>query len=95
MTLGTKFLALSPARRALVFEQAAAGQAGQAVILEKDFWVTWLLGHPDAAQFLADVAQCSRVVDWKMLDPMWRTIPPSLMVHIDGLCSTCPKPANK
>jgi hypothetical protein len=24
-----------------------------------------LLGHPNAAQFLADVAQCSRVVDWK------------------------------
>lgn len=45
MTLGTKFLALSPTRCALVFEQAAAGQAGQAVILEKDFWVTWLLGR--------------------------------------------------
>ncbi len=56
MTLGAKFLALSPERRALAFEQAAAGQAGQAVILEKDFWVTWLLGLlfslPEVAPFL-------------------------------------------
>lgn len=47
MTLAGRFLALPPARRALAFEQAAAGQAGQAgqhVILEKDFWVSWLLG---------------------------------------------------
>lgn len=44
MTLATRMLALSPDRRALVFEQAAAGQAGQAVMLEKDFWVSWLLG---------------------------------------------------
>ena len=44
MTLAARFLALSPERRALAFEQAAAGQAGQAVILEKDFWVSWLLG---------------------------------------------------
>lgn len=27
-----------------------------------------------------------------VLDPMWRTIPQSLMEHIDGLRSTCPKP---
>jgi hypothetical protein len=56
MTLGAKFFALSPERRALVFEQAAAGQAGQAVILEKDFWVSWLLGLlfslPQVAPFL-------------------------------------------
>jgi hypothetical protein len=38
------FLALPLARRARAFEQAALGQAGQAVILEKDFWVSWLLG---------------------------------------------------
>lgn len=44
MTLAATFLALPPARRALTFEQAALGQAGQAVILEKDFWVSWLLG---------------------------------------------------
>lgn len=44
MTLATAFLALPPARRAQAFEQAALGQAGQAVILEKDFWVSWLLG---------------------------------------------------
>lgn len=39
-----RFLALPTDRRALAFEQAAAGRAGQAVILEKDFWVSWLLG---------------------------------------------------
>jgi len=27
-----------------------------------------------------------------VLDPMWRSIPQSLMEHIDGLRSTCPKP---
>lgn len=42
--LAARFLTLSPERRALAFEQAAAGRAGQAVILEKDFWVSWLLG---------------------------------------------------
>ena len=30
-----------------------------------------------------------------VLDPMWRSIPQSLMEHIDGLRSTCPKPAHK
>lgn len=44
MSLAERFLALPPERRALAFEQAAAGRAGQAVILEKDFWVSWLLG---------------------------------------------------
>lgn len=29
-----------------------------------------------------------------VLDPMWRTIAPSLMEHIDGLRSTCPKPVS-
>lgn len=29
-----------------------------------------------------------------VLDPMWRSIAPSLMEHIDGLRSTCPKPAS-
>ncbi|MDD5028945.1 MAG: hypothetical protein PHH58_05490 [Rhodoferax sp.] len=55
MTLATKFLSLSPERRGLVFEQAAASLAGHAVILEKDFWVSWLLGllfaQPTEAQF--------------------------------------------
>lgn len=44
MSLAERFLALPPERRALAFEQAAAGRAGQAVVLEKDFWVSWLLG---------------------------------------------------
>lgn len=56
MKLAAKFLALTPKRRALAFEQAAAGLAGQAVILEKDFWVSWLLGllfaQPELASFL-------------------------------------------
>lgn len=39
-----RFLALAPERRALAFEQAAVGSAGQQVLLEKDFWVSWLLG---------------------------------------------------
>ncbi len=56
MTLATAFLALPPARRAQAFEQAALGLAGQAVILEKDFWVSWLLGLlftlPDVAPHL-------------------------------------------
>ncbi len=51
-----RFLALAPERRALAFEQAAAGRAGQQVMLEKDFWVSWLLGVlftlPDIAPHL-------------------------------------------
>lgn len=56
MRLATKFLALATEKRALAFEQAATGLAGQAVILEKDFWVSWLLGllfaQPELAPFL-------------------------------------------
>jgi hypothetical protein len=56
MKLAAEFLTLTPNRRALAFEQAAAGMAGQAVILEKDFWVSWLLGllfaQPELAPFL-------------------------------------------
>lgn len=56
MTLAAKFLSLTSDRRALAFEQAAAGMAGQAVILEKDFWVSWLLSllfaQPKLAPFL-------------------------------------------
>lgn len=53
MKLAAKFLALTTERRGLVFEQAAAGLAGQAVILEKDFWVSWLLGQLFAQPELA------------------------------------------
>lgn len=42
--LAGRFLSLSAERRTRAFEQAAAGRAGQQVMLEKDFWVTWLLG---------------------------------------------------
>jgi hypothetical protein len=36
MNLAERFLARPPGRRALAFEQAAAGRAGQAVMLDKD-----------------------------------------------------------
>jgi hypothetical protein len=56
MKLAARFLSLSTERRALAFEQAATKLAGQAVILEKDFWVSWLLGllfaQPELAPFL-------------------------------------------
>lgn len=38
------FLTLPPEERRLYFEQAALRQNLSAVILEKDFWVCWLLG---------------------------------------------------
>jgi hypothetical protein len=44
MNPARRFLALTPARRALAFEQAAIRRAVDAVIIEKDFWVCWLLG---------------------------------------------------
>lgn len=37
------FLAFEPARRALAFEQAATQRAVSAAVIEKDFWVCWLL----------------------------------------------------
>jgi Nucleotidyl transferase AbiEii toxin, Type IV TA system len=37
------FLALSAQRKKLAYDQASGGQAGQSVIIEKDFWVSWLL----------------------------------------------------
>jgi hypothetical protein len=42
MTLG--FLQLTPAERKLYIEEAAARRGLSPVILEKDFWVCWLLG---------------------------------------------------
>jgi hypothetical protein len=53
MTLATQFLTLSPERRALAFEQAAAQSAMPPMIVEKDFWVSWLLGQLFAAPSLA------------------------------------------
>ena len=38
-----QFLALAEERRALAFEQAATQRAVSAVVIEKDFWVCWLL----------------------------------------------------
>jgi len=56
MTHADQFLSLTPDRSALAFEQAATALGIQAVILEKDFWVSWLLGllfaQPELAPFL-------------------------------------------
>jgi len=39
-----QFLTLAPERRALAFGQAATERAIDPVIIEKDFWVCWILG---------------------------------------------------
>ena len=44
MTEPLRFLSLPAERRALAFEQAAATLAASSVMVEKDFWVCWLLG---------------------------------------------------
>lgn len=43
MNPAQQFMALEPGRRALAFEQAATQRAVSAVVIEKDFWVCWLL----------------------------------------------------
>ena len=45
------FLALPPDERRLYFEQAALRRNVAPVILEKDFWVCWLLGILFESQF--------------------------------------------
>jgi len=42
--LASQFVALPPERRALAFTQTAARMAVSSVMVEKDFWVSWLLG---------------------------------------------------
>lgn len=42
--LASQFVALPPERRALAFAQTAARLAATSVMVEKDFWVCWLLG---------------------------------------------------
>ena len=42
--LASQFVALPPDRRALAFTQTAARMAVSGVMVEKDFWVSWLLG---------------------------------------------------
>ena len=42
--LASQFVALSPERRALAFTQTAARMSASSVMVEKDFWVCWLLG---------------------------------------------------
>ena len=39
-----EFLNKEPAERALYFQQAALKKSTLPVIVEKDFWVCWLLG---------------------------------------------------
>ncbi len=40
----TPFLAMTEAQRSLAFEQTAAVRGLDAVIVEKPYWVCWLLG---------------------------------------------------
>ena len=42
--LASQFVRLSPERRALAFTQTAARMSASSVMVEKDFWVCWLLG---------------------------------------------------
>lgn len=42
--LASQFMALPAERRALAFAQTAARLAASSVMVEKDFWVCWLLG---------------------------------------------------
>ena len=42
--MATQFLALSGQDRRLAFDNAAVGLQLSTVILETDFWVSWLLG---------------------------------------------------
>ena len=44
MSAALRFLSLSPERRALAFGQTAAQLAASSAMVEKDFWVCWLLG---------------------------------------------------
>jgi hypothetical protein len=44
VTLASQFVALPPERRTLAFAQTAARLAASSVMVEKDFWVCWLLG---------------------------------------------------
>jgi len=44
MNPAQQFLTMAPERRSLAFEQAAIRRAIDSVIIEKDFWVCWLLG---------------------------------------------------
>ena len=46
-----RFLELPPDERRLYIEQAALRRDVSAVILEKDFWVSWLLGILFASEF--------------------------------------------
>ena len=54
--MSNRFLALSTQDRKLAFDNAALSLHLNAVILEKDFWVSWLLGllfaQPELAPFL-------------------------------------------
>lgn len=45
------FLALAEDKRRLYFEQAAIARNISPVVLEKDFWVCWLLGILFESQF--------------------------------------------
>lgn len=54
--LAASFVALPAERRSLAFAQTAARMAASSVMVEKDFWVCWLLGllfaDPELARHL-------------------------------------------
>jgi hypothetical protein len=52
-SLASQFVALPPERRALAFTQTAARMAVSSVMVEKDFWASWLLGLLFTDQTLA------------------------------------------
>jgi hypothetical protein len=67
--LASRFVELPPERRALALAQAAARTAASSVMVEKDFWVCWLLGL-----FFADVELAPHLV-FKGARRHWRGHP--------------------
>jgi hypothetical protein len=69
--LASLFVALPAERRALAFAQTAARMAASSVMVEKDFWVCWLLGLLFADAELAptnagDIDRLSEDIDLSM-----------------------------
>jgi hypothetical protein len=86
------FLDMPGRERQLYFEQAAARQGLSAVILEKDFWVCWLLGVLFRSEFGASLVfkrgtSLSKV--YRVIELFWKT---SICRFLQR-CSRSPKPA--
>jgi hypothetical protein len=80
------FLELPNEERQLYFEQAAARQGLSAVVLEKDFWVCWLLGVLFRSEFHeslvfkggTSLSKVFRVID-RFSEDIDRSVSPSLL----------------